>query len=416
MIIRIAIFLLILLVVDIYLHFGIRTAVSGFQGERVRQWTLWIYWAINTSFYLFFLYAVFTFSRSEGAGRIMNLMAAVLILLFVPKLIFFLILLVEDAYRVFRAIGVSVYGAFSDSSPPEAWVSRRKFISQAGALIASVPFFAILYGITRGKYNYKIHNITLKFPDLPAKFHGFTITQLSDIHAGSFDDANAVRRGVALANAQGSDVILFTGDIVNNRASEMEIWIDIFRELKAPYGKFSVLGNHDYGDYIEWATASAKEANMERLKAIHSETGFRLLLNENVTIEKDGESISLIGVENWGLPPFPQYGNLQKAMKGVDRNAFKVLMSHDPSHFDAEVKHYDHPIHLTLSGHTHGLQFGIEIPGIKWSPVKWRYPKWAGLYESAQRYLYVNRGFGFLGFPGRVGIWPEITVIRLERE
>jgi predicted MPP superfamily phosphohydrolase len=411
---RIIIVVTIVFIVEIWVFSGVRTIALGMANDRMRQLILWGYVGINILFYLLVLYAFVSFSRAAGPSKLFPFLAIMFVLIWVPKLVFLVFVAVEDIYRVLRMLAVWIRSFFSNDTA-ELWVSRRRFISQAGAMVAAIPFVAVLYGITKGKYNFKVHNITLKFPDLPAKFHGFTITQLSDIHSGSFDNADAVRRGVALANAQNSDLLLFTGDIVNNKASEMEEWIDVFKELKAPYGKFSVFGNHDYGDYIDWPTAAMKKTNLDRLKEIHKETGFRLLLNENVKIEKDGESIVLAGVENWGLPPFPQYGNLQKALQGVDKNAFKILMSHDPSHFDAEVKHHDDHVHLTLAGHTHGMQFGIEIPGFKWSPVKYRYPKWAGLYESAQRYLYVNRGFGFLGFPGRVGIWPEITVIRLEK-
>jgi predicted MPP superfamily phosphohydrolase len=411
---RVGIIIIILLLIDLYVFRGVKTIASGFSNERVRQSIQWVYWGVNISFYVLALYVFLTYSRAVGTTKLMPLMAAMLILLLVPKLVFMLFLLAEDVYRILRMIGVWIASFFTDSSP-NYFVGRRKFISQAGAVIASIPFIAIIYGITKGKYNFKVHNITLKFPDLPEKFHGFTITQISDIHSGSFDDAEAVERGVALVNAQKSDILLFTGDLVNNKATEMHRWIDVFKKLHAPYGKYSILGNHDYGDYVDWPSTEAKRENMLLLHKVHREVGFRLLLNENVRIEKDGESFSLVGVENWGAPPFPQYGNLDKALQGTGDRSFKILMSHDPSHFDRVVKHHDTHVHLTLSGHTHGMQFGIEIPGIKWSPVKYRYPKWAGLYEDAGRYLYVNRGFGFLGFPGRVGIWPEVTVIRLEK-
>jgi predicted MPP superfamily phosphohydrolase len=256
---------------------------------------------------------------------------------------------------------------------------------------------------------------TLFFDDLPQNFDGFTITQLSDIHSGSFDDEVAVQQGIDLANAQGSDVLLFTGDIVNNVAEEIEHWQQHFAQLTAPMGVFSILGNHDYGDYIEWESKEAKAQNLQKLKDIHGKMGFDLLLNEHRTLRKGDQKITLAGVENWGKPPFPQYGDLNQALQGSAHN-FIVLMSHDPSHWRAKVLDYAQKIHLTLSGHTHGMQFGIEIPGwFKFSPVKWKYPEWADLYTEKGRNLYVNRGFGFLGFPGRVGIMPEITVITLKK-
>ena len=312
-----------------------------------------------------------------------------------------MVLFAEDCFRVLA-------GIYSE------YPARSVYVSQAALVLAAIPFFAFLFGVTKGKYHYKIHRVQLVLKDLPKAFNGFTITQISDVHSGSFDSKKGVKRGVDLINAQGSDLFVFTGDLVNNQASEIEPWIDIFKPINAEYGKFSILGNHDYGDYIHWVNAEEKIQNLNRLKVNHQKLGFKLLLDEHVRIEKDGESITLLGVENWGLG-FGQRGNLNKALNGVDKNSVKVLLSHDPSHWDAEIKNRPEHIHLTLSGHTHGMQFGIELFGWKWSPVKYRYKNWAGLFEEAGRYLYVNRGFGFLGFSGRVGIWPEITVIELKK-
>ena len=266
--------------------------------------------------------------------------------------------------------------------------------------------------MVKGKYKYTVHRHTLYFDDLPKEFDGFTITQISDIHAGSFDDSDAVQRGIDLINKQKSDLFVFTGDLVNNEAKEIEPWINHFKQIEAAEGKYSILGNHDYGDYIRWNSIVDKVDNLTQLKAYHNEIGFHLLLDEQVSITRNGKSIKLMGVENWGVG-FGKRGNLNKALNGTPIQDFKILLSHDPSHWNAEVKNHDSKIHLTLSGHTHGMQFGIEKFGIKWSPVKYRYAHWAGLLEENSRYLYVNRGFGFLGFSGRVGIWPEITVLEL---
>jgi predicted MPP superfamily phosphohydrolase len=282
-------------------------------------------------------------------------------------------------------------------------------------LVAAVPFTAFFYAMLKGKYDYRIHRETLYFSDLPDAFDGFTITQLSDIHSGSFDNSAAVQRGIDLAQAQKSDLFVFTGDLVNNAAWEIEPYIDRFRQLKAPYGQFSILGNHDYGDYIQWNSEAEKAANLDKLKEHHKALGYRLLLDESLEIEKGGQKISLIGVQNWGKG-FIQIGNLDKALKGVDQNAFKVLLSHDPTHWEEKVRFNPTTIHLTLSGHTHGAQFGIETANFRWSPVKYRYLDWAGLVNEKNRYLYVNRGFGFLAFSGRLGIWPEITVITLRKK
>jgi predicted MPP superfamily phosphohydrolase len=260
-----------------------------------------------------------------------------------------------------------------------------------------------------------VHRTTLYFDDLPEAFDGFKIAQISDIHSGSFDDPEAVAKGVAMLNAQKPDLFVFTGDMVNNKAEEIAPYIDIFSKVEAPYGRYSILGNHDYGDYVAWSTPQLKAQNLADLKRHHAEIGYRLLLDEHVWIEKDNSQIALLGIENWGKG-FGERGDLKNALQGVGQNDFKVLLSHDPSHWDAQVKSNPTKIHLTLSGHTHGMQFGFEIDRFKWSPVKYRYRNWAGLAEENGRYLYVNRGFGFLGFQGRIGIWPEITIIELRKK
>ena len=270
--------------------------------------------------------------------------------------------------------------------------------------------------MTIGKYNFKVRKKTLYFSDLPDSFDGTTITQISDIHSGSFDDKEKIEYAIDLINEQQSDLVLFTGDIVNTHAKEMEPWIDTFKKIYNPkLGKYSVLGNHDYGEYFDWDSNEAKQQNFDAIKDLHRQINFDLLLNRNVTITKGNDSIKLVGVENWGRH-FKKAGDLKMASKGLKKEDFKILMSHDPSHWDAEVQHHEDHYHLTLSGHTHGFQFGIEIPGwIKWSPVQYVYKQWAGLYENAGKYIYVNRGFGFHAYPGRVGIMPEITVIELKK-
>ena len=294
--------------------------------------------------------------------------------------------------------------------------SRRKFVSQIALGLAAIPFSSLLYGMVQGKYNFRVLSYTLHFEDLPEAFDGYKITQLSDIHSGSFDNKEKIEYAVDLINKQESDVLLFTGDMVNNKATEMLPWKSTFERLKAKDGKFSVLGNHDYGDYVEWDTPAEKVKNLEDLKTIQKEIGFDLLLNDSRFLEKEGQRLAIIGVENWGKGSFKKAGDLKKASAQIHPDDFKILMSHDPSHWDAEVVNDDYHYHLTLSGHTHGMQFGIEIPGwIKWSPIKWRYKQWAGIYESVGQYINVNRGFGYLGYPGRVGIWPEITVIELKK-
>jgi predicted MPP superfamily phosphohydrolase len=332
--------------------------------------------------------------------------------LFVFQILVTIFLMGEDIFRIPQGI----YAYFSKIPDQNQFLpQRRKLISQIAVGLAAIPFTSLLYGMFRGKYNFKVLTYELEYDDLPEAFEGFKITQISDIHSGSFDNPKKVQYGVDLVNAQGSDVVFFTGDLVNNKAEEILPWIETFKKINAKHGVYSVLGNHDYGDYMRWESPEAKKKNMQDLEKAQKQMGWDLLLNQSRFIEKDGQRIAVIGVENWGSG-FKQVGDLNKALADVSEKDFKILMSHDPSHWEAEVLPHPFKIHLTLSGHTHGMQFGIEIPGwIKWSPVKWRYKQWAGVYQESDQHLNVNRGFGYLAYPGRVGIWPEVTVITLTK-
>ena len=332
--------------------------------------------------------------------------------LFVFQILVTIFLMGEDIFRIPQGI----YAYFSKIPDQNQFLpQRRKLISQIAVGLAAIPFTSLLYGMFRGKYNFKVLTYELEYDDLPEAFEGFKITQISDIHSGSFDNPKKVQYGVDLVNAQGSDVVFFTGDLVNNKAEEILPWIETFKKINAKHGVYSVLGNHDYGDYMRWESPEAKKKNMQDLEKAQKQMGWDLLLNQSRFIEKDGQRIAVIGVENWGSG-FKQVGDLNKALTDVSEKDFKILMSHDPSHWEAEVLPHPFKIHLTLSGHTHGMQFGIEIPGwIKWSPVKWRYKQWAGVYQESDQRLNVNRGFGYLAYPGRVGIWPEVTVITLTK-
>ncbi|MFV0248045.1 MAG: metallophosphoesterase [Tenacibaculum sp.] len=368
-------------------------------------------WLFTSSIiYAYFFFTILTSDQSSGQTKQFQWAFGLLLLVLLPKLTISFFLLGDDLFR-----GLKYVKTYFFSENKALLSERRKFISQIALGVASIPFLSLLHGIFVGKYNYKVLKYKLTFKDLPEAFDGFKITQISDIHSGSFDNKEKIAYGVSLINQQQSDVILFTGDIVNNFASEMEAWIPVFSQLKAPLGKFSVLGNHDYGNYSEWKNKKDKELNFKSIKEIHPKIGFELLLNENRYLKKDGQKIALIGVENWGKG-FHKAGNLRKASEGIKQSEFKILMSHDPSHWEHKVKGDDFNYHLTLSGHTHGLQFGIEIPGfIRWSPSKYFYKQWAGLYQEFGRYINVNRGFGYHAFPGRVGIWPEISVIELKK-
>ena len=371
--------------------------------------SLWLLTGILV--YVNLLYVIFTTPRSSGQTKEFQMAMGMMITILIPKMFILLFLLGEDVVRL-----VDKIISWIRVGPSEPISGRRKFLSQLALITAAIPFASFLYGIVAGRYNYKVLKYQLSFDDLPDTFDGFTITQISDIHSGSFTNRDKIQYGVDLINEQKSDLLLFTGDIVNNKASEMHQWIDMFAALKAPFGKYSILGNHDYGDYTSWSSEQEKTENFEAIKDLHPKMGFELLCNENRFVEKDGEKISLIGVENWGKGGFKKKGDLSQASEGVKQEDFKILMSHDPSHWDVQVKENDFNYQLTLSGHTHGLQMGIEIPGwIKWSPSKYVYKQWAGLYQEFGRYINVNRGFGYHAFPGRVGIWPEITVIELKK-
>jgi predicted MPP superfamily phosphohydrolase len=405
--IRWLIFIIIFGLIDIYAYQAFRTSFRN-------KWINIVYLIISIVVLGNFIYQLATFDRSSGINIKVNWAIGLFLTLYVPKIVLMLLMFGEDIFRIPQAL----YSYFFTSGTAEStsyMPSRRQFVSQLALGIAAIPFASFLYGMVKGKYNFKVLKYTLHFEDLPEAFDGYQITQISDIHSGSFDNKEKIKYAVDLVNEQNSDLLLFTGDMVNNTASEMRPWKTIFSKLNAKDGMFSVLGNHDYGDYMSWDSKEEKSKNLEELKSIQKEIGFDLLLDSSRYIEKNGQRIALIGVENWGKG-FKQKGDLKKAVSNIEPNDFKILMSHDPSHWQHQVIDDDYHYHLTLSGHTHGMQFGIEIPGwIKWSPVKWRYKYWAGIYEEKKQFINVNRGFGFLAFPGRVGIWPEITVIELKK-
>ncbi len=400
----------------LFIIFYILIDIYAFQAVRTLARNSWIH-GVYVLLSILILAALIYQISNMGAGKVMDIntmyVFGIFLTFFVPKLIIVVFMFGEDIGRFFTGIFMKVAG----SDEAQFMASRRKFVSTIALGIAAIPFASLLYGMIQGKYNYKVLKYVLEFEDLPGEFDGFALTQISDIHSGSFDNRNKVEYAINLINEQKSDVILFTGDLVNNIADEMNDWKQLFSTLKAPHGVFSVLGNHDYGDYVKWESDSEKAGNLQNLKKLQKDMGWNLLLNENRYLKKNGQKIALIGVENWGENGFKQAGDLDKACQGISHDDFKILMSHDPSHWQSKVKKDPRHFHLTLSGHTHGMQFGIEIPGIlKWSPIKYRYKNWAGIYEEFGRFINVNRGFGFLGYPGRVGIWPEITVIQLKKK
>ena len=406
MILRIVLLFLFLFVVEIYAYQVVRTLVKA-------KAILVSYQIISALLLAFIVYSFTQFDRSVGQTSQTMRTMGLLLLIYLPKIILTLVLFGEDIFRIGFG-SVNHFAKFNDSV--DFFASRRKFVSQIGLGLAAIPFLSLLYGETIGKYNYKVIKQRIFFPDLPDAFDGFTITQISDVHSGSFDNPEKINYAIDLVNEQNSDMILFTGDIVNTHAKEMHPWIDTFKKIKEhKYGKYSVLGNHDYGEYITWPSEAAKEENFQNIKNLYGQIDFKLMLNEHTLIEKGTDKIALVGVENWGHN-FKKVGDINLASANLAKEDFKILMSHDPSHWDYEVKNHDKNFQLTLSGHTHGMQFGIEIPGvIKWSPIQYIYKQWAGLYENMGRYVYVNRGFGFHAYSGRVGIMPEITVIELKK-
>ena len=401
-----AIYCFVFLLIEVYAYQAFKTLFLSKASRR-------FYIFISGIIFLIILFYLTKFDKSQGATRTNMYTMGALLLVLVPKMILAFFMLSEDIVRILTG---SVNFFINSENKADFLPSRRKFVSQIGLGIAAIPFLSMIYGITIGRYNYKVIKQRLFFDDLPADFDGFTITQISDVHSGSFDNPEKINYAIDLVNEQNSDLILFTGDIVNNKAEEMHPWIDVFNKIQShKYGKFAVLGNHDYGEYIDFPNPEAKLANFEAIKKLYGQIGFDLLLNEHKYIQKGDVKLAIVGVENWGKG-FKQAGDLNKAATHLSKDDFKILMSHDPSHWEYEVKNHEKHFQLTLSGHTHGMQFGIEIPGIiKWSLAQFAYKQWAGLYENLGRYIYVNRGFGFHAFPGRVGIMPEITVIELKK-
>lgn len=406
MVLRLLILFMVLFVIELYAYQALRTVVKA-------KPVLVSYLIISALILAFIIYSFTQFDRKIGqTNQTMQTMGLVL-MVYLPKIILTLIMFGEDIYRIGFG-SINHFAKFNDSV--DFLASRRKFVSQIGLGIAAIPFLSLIYGVTKGKYNYKVIKQAIFFPDLPDAFDGFTITQISDVHSGSFDNPDKINYAIDLVNEQNSDMILFTGDIVNTDAKEMHPWIDTFKGIKEhKYGKYSVLGNHDYGEYVPWPSEAAKEENFQNIKNLYGQIDFKLMLNEHTFIEKGTDKIALIGVENWGTN-FKKVGDINLASANLTKEDFKILMSHDPSHWDCEIQNHPKHFQLTLSGHTHGFQFGIEIPGvIKWSPIQYIYKHWAGLYENLGRYIYVNRGFGFHAYSGRVGIMPEITVIQLKK-
>lgn len=407
------IFVAIILLIDIYAFQAFKT-VTASSSSKVKAIINAAYFIVSVLVIVAFL--TLAFSRFDFMPKMVrNTIFAIIVGLFFAKLVIVFFVFIDDVRRLFQWIVLKVmYSSKNLDTNETEGISRSAFLSWLGLAAGSTLFGSLLYGFNN-KYKYHINRINLAFGNLPAGFKGIKIVQISDIHSGSFTDPKAVEHGVEQILKEEPDLILFTGDLVNDMATEMADYMHIFSRLKAPMGVYSTLGNHDYGDYVGWPQDGvSKEQNLENLKKVHAAMGWQLLMNEHVPLERNGDKIALLGIENWSAKArFPKHGRMDLAHTGTETYPFKILMSHDPSHWEAQVQQHYPDVDLMLSGHTHGMQFGVEVPGFKWSPVQYMYKQWAGLYETEKQKLYVNRGFGFIGYPGRVGILPEITVIEL---
>lgn len=413
MFIRFLVFFALIVAIEFYFLSGVKTFVKDFSPGK-KNLTLYItYFFMALSLLVGLASLIYP---PQNWNTFFRLVSSATLIMVVCKLLGSSFLIIDDVVRLFRWIISLFTQSNKEVVDASVGISRLKFFSQLAVTFTIIPAVGFLYGMVSGAYKYRVHKVKVPSPNLPPEFDGFKIIQLSDIHVGSFVNDAGLKKAFDLVEGLNADLILFTGDLVNNEASELNGYEEQFKRLKAPHGVYSVLGNHDYGDYVQWPSADEKSQNLEKLKEQQKSFGWRLLMNEHVPIERNGAKIGLLGIENWGgNMRFPRYGKMKEAATGTEHYPFKILMSHDPSHWDMQVL-LDYPeVDLTLSGHTHGMQFGIEIPGFKWSPVKYIYKNWAGLYRKGQQFLYVNRGLGFLGYPGRLGIWPEITLIELQK-
>lgn len=411
---RLLIFLLSIFLLLFGLEYYLFTVLEPFfSNTRELKWLYWIFQAGGFGTLILAVFNSRNISRNSPRTFKDNFILGSSVAFFIPKIVVLTLFILDVLIRGIIYIVQSIFSINNEEviSFPERldwWVG---LIGISGFLL----FLGLIYAVIWGKYRYQLREVMISSEDVPSEFDGFKIVQISDVHAGTFDNISKVKKGVDLINKQAPDLVLFTGDMVNNAAAEIEPFIKVFGQIEAGHGKFSVLGNHDYGDYVRWQSVNDKAHNLQRLIQHQKEMGFQMMRNETTQIRRNGQSINLLGVENWGKPPFQQYGDLEKVCRDIDSTDFTVLMSHDPSHWDEQVKQHPKKVNLTLSGHTHGMQLGIDWLGIKWSPVKYRYRKWAGMYSENNIHLYVNRGFGFLGWPGRLGIWPEVTLITLKK-
>jgi len=403
---------IIFLIIDYYVFQGILVVTRNWTDtwKAVARYGFWVPTLISILALLWWAFD----DPYKYSPNLRNWVITGLVATYFSKVFAVVILFVDDLQRGVRTLA-NFFNKGASGELPGTSIPRSEFLAKTALIASAVPFGAMAYGIISGAHDYRIRRISLKLPKLPKAFDGFKIAQLSDIHTGSFYNKIAVKGGVEMIMKEKPDAIFFTGDLVNNEASEVREYIDVFDKLNAPYGVFSVTGNHDYGDYRAWASPQTKQQNFKDLIEAHRIMGYDLLMNEHRFVEINGEKIAIIGNENWGGGRFAKYGRLDKAHAGTEEAAVKILLSHDPSHWDAQVRPLYPDIDLMLSGHTHGFQFGVELGNFKWSPSQYAYKQWSGLHQEGSQYLYVNRGYGYLGYPGRIGMPPELTLIELKR-
>lgn len=405
---------MVLLSIDTYVYQAIRLAVNNASVQV--QWAVkGAFWFVSALVILGILaYNFLPLSIWNNNLRVF-FMGLVMVSV-ISKLFMVIFLLLEDITRVIRWGFGKGKQMFSEGESVEATISRSEFLAKAAVTAGAVPAVAFTYGIISGAHDYRLEKVKLAIPNLPKSFHGLRIAQISDIHSGSFFNKTAVQGGVDMIRNAKTDLVFFTGDLVNNVATEVEDYFNMFSKIKAPLGVFSTLGNHDYGDYVRWESAAAKQRNLKDLMKAHELMGWNLMNDENRILEESGEKLAIIGVQNIGIGKrFPWYGNLEKAYNGTEEATTKLLLSHDPTHWDGEVRKKYKDIDVAFAGHTHGTQFGVKVGDYRWSPAQYVYKQWAGLYKEENQQLYVNRGFGYIGYPGRVGMPPEITLFELVR-
>ncbi|MGC1240969.1 MAG: metallophosphoesterase [Chryseosolibacter sp.] len=403
-------FAIFFLVVDIYLYQAVLAVSQDLspvwkRGVRIAFWIPTVLCMIALFWWMF----ADPYRISTGAR---NWILTGLFATYFSKTIGILFLFADDLQRGVRWVAGLFNKSGGESLPGEA-IPRSEFLAKAALIATSVPFGTMAYGIISGAHDYRVRRVKVALPNLPKSFDGLRIGHVSDIHSGSFFNKTAVKGGVEMLMREKPDLIFFTGDLVNNEAKEVRDYIDVFDKLRAPLGVYSVTGNHDYGDYHNWSSQALKRKNFQDLVQAHQLMGYRLLMNDNHVLKQGGDHLAILGNENWGERGFAKYGKLHQAYKGTEEAAIKLLLSHDPSHWDGQVRKEYADIDLMFSGHTHGFQFGVEIGGFKWSPSQYAYKQWSGLYQEGKQFLYVNRGFGYLGYPGRIGMPPELTILEL---